>query len=140
MCGSTLDNVAIIPTSITRGEGINELGAEIERLSQNIYSHPSDGHFRMIIDRAFDVHGTGVVVTGTISSGVVKPGSRFKVIPKGYNVRVRSVHVNNKNTEKGLAGQRVGLNISGLNIKSNQIGFGHCQHSFFAYEFLPISL
>jgi len=123
--GTTLAHAPIIPTSIPHGEGINKLGAEIEQLSQNTHPRALNGLFRMTIDRAFNVHGTGTVVTGTISSGVVRSGSRLKLIPNGQSVRVRSVRAHNKNIEKGIAGQRVGLNISGLGIKSSQIGLGH---------------
>ena len=125
LSGTTLANAPIIPTSIMHGNGIKKIGEKIERLSHDIHPCPLAGQFRMTIDRAFNVNGTGTVVTGTISSGAVAPGDRLKITPGGKNVRVRSVHTHNQKSDEGLAGQRVGLNILGLGVNASQIGLGH---------------
>ena len=60
----------------------------------------------MPVDRSFTLQGTGTVVTGTILSGEVAPGDILTVSPTGLKARVRSVRVQNRPAERGVAGDR----------------------------------
>ena len=66
------------------------------------------------INGAFTVAGFGTVVTGTLLSGMVAAGDTVEVLPPGETVRVREVQVHGRKVERAGAGQRVALNLAGL--------------------------
>src|SRR3990172_1422347 len=63
-------------------------------------------NFRLAIDRAFTVAGSGTVVTGTVFNGEVKPGDRLVVSPLGAPVRVRAIQIRGQGAERAQAGDR----------------------------------
>jgi selenocysteine-specific elongation factor len=70
--------------------------------------------FRLAVDRVFSLSGHGTVVTGTVFSGQVGTGDMVAVMPSGTQVRVRSIHAQNRATDSGCAGQRCALNLVGI--------------------------
>ena len=54
------------------------------------------------------------MVTGTLLSGRIKVGDTVEVMPPGEAVRVREVQVHGERAEVARAGQRVALNLAGL--------------------------
>jgi selenocysteine-specific elongation factor len=54
------------------------------------------------------------VVTGTAASGQVAVGDKLVVSPSGKAVRVRGLHAQNQQAEAGIAGQRLALNLAGV--------------------------
>src|SRR5262252_4690482 len=79
--GSTLDGAPIMPVSSVTGAGLAELRAAIEAEIDRGGAQPSAGPFRLPIDRAFVVHGHGVVVTGTIVAGGIEVGGPVRILP-----------------------------------------------------------
>ena len=78
--------------------------------------------FRLAVDRVFSLSGHGTVVTGTVFSGQIGTGDTVAVMPSGTQVRVRSIHAQNRATNSGRAGQRCALNLVG--IETNAIARG----------------
>jgi len=70
--------------------------------------------FRLAVDRVFSLSGHGTVVTGTVFSGQIGTGDTVAVMPSGTQVRVRSIHAQNRATNSGRAGQRCALNLAGI--------------------------
>jgi selenocysteine-specific elongation factor len=70
--------------------------------------------FRLAVDRVFSLSGHGTVVTGTVFSGQIGTGDTVAVMPSGTQVRVRSIHAQNRATDSGRAGQRCALNLVGI--------------------------
>jgi len=70
--------------------------------------------FRLAVDRVFSLSGHGTVVTGTVFSGQIGTGDTVAVMPSGTQVRVRSIHAQNRATDSGRAGQRCALNLAGI--------------------------
>jgi selenocysteine-specific elongation factor len=68
--------------------------------------------------------GTGTVVTGTVLSGRVAIGDAVIVSPSGLEARVRSLHVQNRSSEAGRAGERCALALAGPGITKEAIGRG----------------
>src|SRR5262245_16695479 len=60
------------------------------------------------------MHGHGVVVTGTATAGTVQPGATVRILPGGAEARVRSVQVHGNAVEQAGYGQRVALNLGGI--------------------------
>jgi selenocysteine-specific elongation factor len=66
------------------------------------------------VDRAFTIRGAGTVVTGTLWAGAIAPNDRLVLLPAGTPVRVRSVQIHDEPVERADAGQRVAVNLVGL--------------------------
>ncbi len=79
--------------------------------------------FRLAVDRVFSLSGHGTVVTGTVFSGQVRTGDTVAVMPSGTQVRVRSIHAQNRATSTGRAGERCALNLAG--IETSEIARGN---------------
>jgi selenocysteine-specific elongation factor len=70
--------------------------------------------FRLAVDRVFTLPGHGTVVTGTVFSGQVRTNDTVAVMPAGMEVRVRSIHTQNRAADSGSIGQRCALNLAGV--------------------------
>jgi selenocysteine-specific elongation factor len=69
---------------------------------------------RLPVDRVFTIAGAGTVVTGTMWSGTARRDDAVEVLPSGKSGRIRGVQVHSTAVEEATAGQRVALNIVGL--------------------------
>lgn len=121
---TTLVGSPIFPVATHEGEGIPELQAHLGLSARDRAQPPADAPPRFIIDRAFSVTGSGLVVTGTLVSGRVAIGDRLAVAPSGDLARVRGLNTQNETTDEGVAGQRLGINIAGNNIGVDTVSRG----------------
>ena len=60
------------------------------------------------------MHGHGVVVTGTAIAGTARAGDPVRIQPGGFEARVRSVQVHGGEVDAAGYGQRVALNLAGV--------------------------
>lgn len=114
----TLDTVfegaPILPVSSVTGDGVERLRQEIATQLE-AYARPRlPGYFRLPVDRVFMLKGHGVIVTGTALAGSVREGETVRVLPGGGEARVRSLQVHGEPTSEAHWGQRVALNLVGL--------------------------
>ena len=124
--GTSLENSPILPFSTVTGRGLAELREEIVRRLQAASKPPPTGYFRLPVDRAFVLQGHGVVVTGTALSGEVRTGDHVRALPGEEIFRVRSLQVHNRSVDTAGWGQRVALNLSGLEKASLDRGHVIC--------------
>lgn len=117
-----LEEAKIIPVSSVKGDGLKDLIAEIERLTDEVDARDTISSFRLPVDRVFTVAGFGTVVTGTLISGSIKEGDKVEIYPSLLESRVRSIQVHEKNVKEAFAGQRVAVNIA--NVKVEEINRG----------------
>src|SRR6516165_9584235 len=107
----------IFRVSSRTGEGIKPLAQHLRRSARvalrNRAAASVSGLFRMPIDRAFTLPGIGLVVTGTVTAGVVALGDRLTISPSGIAVRVRGLHTQNQPVETAAAGERCAVNVAG---------------------------
>ena len=109
--------VEIVPCSARTGEGVDAVAAALERVAEGLESRAAAGGDPLLhVDRAFTIRGAGTVVTGTLWSGAVAPGDRLTLLPQGREVRVRAVQVHDEAVESAAAGQRVALNLVGVDV------------------------
>ena len=111
-------DAAIFTVSSTSGEGMGALKAFLEHTAQEIPQRKAQGNFRMSVDRCFSVAGAGLVVTGTAMSGEVAVGAEVRALLAGTGARVRAIHAHNAPAQRGRAGQRLALNLAGLEGKA----------------------
>jgi selenocysteine-specific elongation factor len=113
--GKFLDGSPIVRVSSITLEGFDKLKNTIIHQIDSIkpprrsYSAP-----RLPIDRAFVIQGFGVVVTGTLIGGSIKKQDTVNIMPGGAKARVRGVEVHDLQFDTALPGQRVALNLSGI--------------------------
>src|SRR5919108_5975844 len=89
LADTPLARAPIIPTSTVSEEGITELRDAITSVATSLPEREPDDLFRMPIDRAFSLKGTGTVVTGTVWSGTLRRESVAQLLPLGRTVRIR---------------------------------------------------
>ena len=114
--GTTLEGAEIIPLSTVTGDGIDELRERLFDAARTSRARATSEGFRLAVDRSFTLSGVGTVVTGTVLSGAISTGDRVMISPSGLVARVRSIHAQNRPTERGVAGQRCALNLAGDGI------------------------
>ncbi|MEJ2201534.1 MAG: SelB C-terminal domain-containing protein, partial [Desulfuromonadaceae bacterium] len=104
------------------GAGIPELVAAITTLAAVMPTRDADGPMRLPIDRHFSRAGFGTIVTGTLLSGTVRSGDFVEVVPPGIPVRVREIQIHGENPAAARAGQRVALNLAGIDCEQIRRG------------------
>ena len=114
LAGTRLEGAAIVPVSVVTGAGLAALLAALDRALATLDRPAPPGRFRLPVDRAFVMKGHGVVVTGTAVAGTIAPGAEVHVLPGGERARVRSVEVHGAPVARAGWGQRVALNLAGV--------------------------
>jgi selenocysteine-specific elongation factor len=112
--GTFLEHASLVPVSSRTGEGIDALRLEIRRLLRELPRRPSEGVARLPIDRSFVQKGFGTVVTGTLVAGTLTEGAEIEILPGGRRGRIRGLQVHRRKEDAVDAGQRVAVNIQGL--------------------------
>ncbi|MFN8543543.1 MAG: selenocysteine-specific translation elongation factor [Candidatus Binatia bacterium] len=120
---TTLEGAPILPVSTVTGEGLAALRTAIGAQLAEAAGPPPAGYFRLPVDRAFVMHGHGVVVTGTATAGEVAVGDAVHVLPGGEIARVRGLEVHGREVERARFGQRVAVNLAG--VERSDIRRGH---------------
>jgi len=117
LAGTSLADIALLPLSAVTGAGIDTLRQTLMAAAEGYAERYRDGqHFRLAIDRAFSVAGSGTIVTGTVFNGEVRPGDRLMVSPKGVPVRVRGIQIRGNAAERAQAGDRCALNLAAIDV------------------------
>jgi len=108
-------DVEVVPCSGRTGMGVPDVAAALDRVVARVASRAgADGETVLHVDRSFTIRGAGTVVTGTLWSGSVARGDVLTLLPRDVAVRVRGVQVHDEPVERAEAGQRVALNLAGL--------------------------
>src|SRR4051794_28047894 len=116
IAGSFLEGAAIVPVSAKTGEGLEALRAALAEASGRAGTRSAAGAARLPIDRVFSMKGFGTVVTGTLVSGRVAADADLAIAPGGRGVTVRGVQVHGQKQAEAVAGQRIAINLSGIEV------------------------
>ncbi|MCX7822746.1 MAG: selenocysteine-specific translation elongation factor [Syntrophobacterales bacterium] len=120
--GTFLENAPIVRVSSKTGEGMDELVKKLSEIAQIVPERDRAGPFRLPIDRVFTIKGFGTIVTGTSTSGIVRLGDPLMIYPSGHLTRARSLQVHGEAVEEAGPGQRVAINLQGLEKDEIQRG------------------
>ncbi len=112
--GTFLEDAPMIPVSAVSGFGIDALTAKMDELVTEVPDKRHDYPTRMPVDRVFSLTGIGTVVTGTMHEGTVSEGDVLQFYPSGKEARIRSVQNHGETVKTAYAGQRVALNVTGI--------------------------
>jgi selenocysteine-specific elongation factor len=119
---TTLAGLPVFAVSAPTGEGLPALRDWLATSRVGPGAQDDGRLFRLAVDRAFTVAGSGTVVTGTVHAGTAAVGDHLFVTPGGQEVRVRGLRVQGTSGTQAAAGQRCALNLSGIAV--DQVGRG----------------
>lgn len=120
--GTFLEGSEIIPVSSKTGYNIDLLKNKIREIAFSVKPKMIDGLFRLPIDRVFTLKGFGTVVTGTAISGKITVNSVVEILPSKISCKIRGLQSHGKSTEVAYAGQRIGINLQGVEKESVKRG------------------
>ncbi|MDB4915843.1 MAG: selenocysteine-specific translation elongation factor [Gemmatimonadetes bacterium] len=113
---SSLAGARVIPVSSTTGAGLPELRRALADAARRVPPHQDADLFRLPVDRAFTIRGTGTVVTGTVWSGSLTRDATVRMFPADVVVRVRSIQAHGAVVERVRAGDRAALALVGIDV------------------------
>ncbi|MCY4463942.1 MAG: selenocysteine-specific translation elongation factor [Chloroflexi bacterium] len=112
---SGINDAPIVQVSAQTGAGIERLLDELSTLLAGLPERANSGQPRLPIDRVFVVSGFGTVVTGTLTGGSLSVGDTLLVQPGDHSGRVRGLQSYKRDVQTALPGNRVAVNIAGIN-------------------------
>src|ERR687890_1555746 len=111
----------VIPVSGLTGAGVDDLREALDELAEV----PEDGGVgalaRLPVDRTFVLKGIGLVATGTLWSGEIRPGDTLYTAA-GHRPRVRGVQNHGWPAEVARAGARTALDLVGIEAADLEAG------------------
>ena len=116
LAGGALADAPLVAVSAATGAGVNELRRALAAAAASIPARAADDLFRMPVDRAFSVRGTGTVATGTVWSGSLGRDSSLRLFPSGKQVRVRGLQAHGAAVERIHAGARAAIALAGVDL------------------------
>lgn len=112
--GTFLEGTPIVPVSSKTMFNIDLLKEEIRNVALKVEPKLTKGLFRLPIDRVFTLKGFGTVITGTALSGSISVDDAVEILPSNITSRVRGLHSHGKPIQTAYAGQRVAINLQGV--------------------------
>jgi len=122
LVGTSIEHAPIVAVSSKTGAGLPELLSALDGVAVDAPSKHAELPMRLPVDRVFTIAGAGTVVTGTMWSGSATKDDPVEVYPGGVEARVRGVQVHGQAVERAHAGQRVAMNVAG--VEREQISRG----------------
>ena len=107
---------AIVSCSSRTQAGLGELRSILSQRLERAKPRATKDLFRLPVDRAFTVKGTGTVVTGTVWSGELPTEANVRVLPYGKVSRVRRMEQHGKPTDFARAGDRAAVALADLDV------------------------
>lgn len=120
--GTFLEGTPILPVSSRTMFNLEALKEQIRGIALQVEPKPTQGLFRLPIDRVFTLKGFGTVVTGTAVSGSISVDQDVDILPSGIQSKVRGLHSHGKSIQTAYAGQRVAINLQGVEKEALQRG------------------
>ncbi|MGE5098553.1 MAG: selenocysteine-specific translation elongation factor [Deltaproteobacteria bacterium] len=113
---ATLPDAPVIPTSAHTGQGIARLREALAESARSIPARGDDDLFRLPVDRAFTIKGTGTVVTGTVWSGRLSRDETVRILPGDRTARVRGIQGHGSQLDVALPGGRTAVALAGVDV------------------------
>ena len=111
----------IVPVSGVTGEGVEKLLEALDTLAGSSDNGRPGALARLPVDRAFVLKGIGLVATGTLWSGEVRPGDTLYTV-NGLRPRVRGIQNHGRPAGIARAGARTALDLVGVEAAEIQPG------------------
>jgi selenocysteine-specific elongation factor len=139
--GTFLAEAPILPVSNVTGEGLGELTGALGAMVRSIRPKPTDGVFRLPVERTFSAKGYGTVVCGIPVSGSARVGDELVLLPQDVRGRIKSIQVYKRPSQAVKAGQCTAINIPHWDLDLIERGHTVTVPGFFApYEWCVCKL
>ena len=116
LAGSALADAPIVRTSVVTGAGLETLRERIAAALADAPRREDADLFRLPVDRAFTVRGTGTVVTGTVWSGTLARDASVRILPAGIPARVRGIQSHGTSVRAARPGMRAAIALAGIDL------------------------
>ena len=113
---NALPEPAVVVCSSRSAAGLNALRDTLTDRLAAAHGRSNGDLFRMPVDRAFTVKGTGTVVTGTVWSGELAADSAVVILPSGKTTRARRIEQHGKVASAAVAGSRSSIALAGVEV------------------------
>ena len=110
--GTFLQDAPVVPLSCRTGAGLDALRVHLSAAGEAPGAKMPSA-FRLAIDRAFALRGSGLVATGTVVGGSVATDDRLVLGRSGKPVRVRGLRVQGAPAAEAAEGDRAAVNLGG---------------------------
>ena len=114
VAGTFLEGAPIVEVDALDGTGVDDLRLALDDLLEATPTAADAKRPRLWIDRVCAARGSGTVVTGTLTGGLVRVDDELQVLPGGRSVRVRALQSLHAERTKVGPGNRVAANLSGV--------------------------
>ncbi len=131
VAGSFLEAAPVIEVSSRSLAGIDAVREHLRQSANSVESRSARLSTRLPIDRSFTVKGFGAVVTGTLATGEIRESDELQLMPDGRGIRVRALQTHGRKADAVHAGQRVAVNIAGVDHDSVLRGMQACTAGVF---------
>ncbi|MCY7300163.1 MAG: selenocysteine-specific translation elongation factor [Ilumatobacteraceae bacterium] len=112
LAGTFLADAPIVAVSTTTGAGMDDIRSALATLVATTPAARDRVRPRLWIDRVFAAKGSGTVITGTLTGGAIAADDLLHA--GGHAVRIRSVQSHGERHESIGPGNRVALNLVGV--------------------------
>ena len=113
VAGTFLEDAPVVAVSSMTGSGLDDVRRHLDALVAATSVEDRERP-RLWIDRVFAAKGSGTVVTGTLVGGTLGVDQQVIVEPGGRPARVRGVQTAGRTVERIGPGNRVALNLAGV--------------------------
>ncbi len=120
--GSFLENAPVVRTSVADPDTIAALLEHLRKHATQQTRDEDAAPLRLAIDRAFNVKGAGLVVTGTIHSGTARLDEPVYHFPSGTQLRIRGIRAQDQTVSEAGPGSRCALNLTGIELADVERG------------------
>jgi selenocysteine-specific elongation factor len=127
LAGTFLEHAPICPISNVTGDGFEGFFDALNQVVDACEERPSSGVFRVWVDDAFTIRGSGTVITGIPVAGTVRIGDRLTLLPGGQAGHVRQMQVYGEVSDVARAGECVALNVPELDYQQVHRGMVLCE-------------
>lgn len=115
--GTFLAEAPIVPVSAKTNKGLDLLRKTLQEQLAKAPVRDRKAAVRMPVDRVFSKTGFGTVLTGSLWSGTLQRGDKVQMMPSGLEAKVRGLQVHGGEVESATAGQRLAVNLAGVELE-----------------------
>ncbi|UCC20422.1 MAG: GTP-binding protein [Promethearchaeota archaeon] len=111
-------DIPIFAISAKDKKGFEELKEGILKIIKSLKINRNvKGDIIIPIDHHFPIKGMGAILTGTVLKGMLKLNQVLEILPIKTSGRVKNIQIFHQNVDSAKAGDRVGINIKGIDLK-----------------------
>ena len=122
LAGTFMEQAPVCPISNITGEGFDGFYDTLNEVVNACDDRSCSGVFRLWVEDVFTIRGSGTVITGIPTSGMVRAGDAVQLLPAGLSGRVRRMQVYSEEATEARAGECVALNVPELDHEAVRRG------------------